>query len=68
MTKANNTLVQQAQANGFSVSAYGVHTIVSKGKKSITIFQDGTIVRNDVAADVQANMSAKIAKQVLGLV
>jgi uncharacterized cupin superfamily protein len=68
MTNANNKLIQQAQANGFSVSVSGAHTIVSKGKKSITIFQDGTIVRNDVAAYVQANMSAKVAKQVLGLV
>jgi hypothetical protein len=60
-------LIDKATKAGFSVSVKGGHTTISKGQKSITIWEDGTILRNDIPFDQCLKMRVYEAAQHLKL-
>jgi hypothetical protein len=45
------TLIKKAIKAGFSVIVKNGHTTISKGQKSLTIWANGNILRNDIPYD-----------------
>lgn len=62
------TLINKARDKGFYVSiSESGHTTISKGKKSITIWEDKTILRNDIPFDQCLKMRVYETAQYLNL-
>lgn len=59
------TLIQKAIEQGFSVSVKDGHTRIKKGVKDLTIWEDGTILRNDIPLDQCIKMRVYEAAQYL---
>jgi hypothetical protein len=58
-------LIEKATKAGFSVSVKDGHTTITKGQKSVTIWEDGTILRNDIPYDQSIPMRVYEAAQYL---
>jgi hypothetical protein len=60
-------LIEKATKAGFSVSVKDGHTTIRKGQKSVTIWENGTILRNDIPYDQCLPMRVYEAAQYLKL-
>lgn len=69
MTVARRKLVEESVKKGLVVRYDGKTVNINKTARGvgITLWEDGSITRNDVMLELAANMTLRVARQVLGL-